>query len=525
MANTDLRIDLAAEFTGRTAFQKAELATQRLERNVKNLGKAFGVTFAAYKITQFGKAAAQAFIQDEKAATLLANTMKNLGLELSAPAIENFVQNLERATGVVDDQLRPAMQTLLQVTGSVTNSQKILAQAIEVSRATGIELTTVAQDLGQAYVGNTKGLRKYSLGLTQAELKAASFADIQERMNKLFGGANEAYLATYAGQMERLGVAAGEAKETIGKGLVQALVTLTASKGVDDLANKMESIAQTTSNIIGSISRFISVTGGILKGETGAQAKARVFPNAPAYKGAIPSIQAAVIEAQQAKAEKAALIRSKALTKEKSKQLTIDKAKVSLAKAQANFDITKIGLEAALKGKISKEEENRLLALRAIENENGELALSYIAKLDYARQQAAQAEEARQKALIESIQARMNVIAGLQDRINAKMAASAAEAQANAIAQIADIQARMATISAATVSVQNKIAGNQVSDIQARMAAIAEAQARVDAKIAGNSTSANNITIKLDGQAFQNAVVDATNNAAQSGAAPWRPNP
>lgn len=463
MANTDLRIDLAAEFTGRTAFQKAELATQRLERNVKNLGKAFGVTFAAYKITQFGKAAAQAFIQDEKAATLLANTMKNLGLELSAPAIETFVQNLERATGVVDDQLRPAMQTLLQVTGSVTNSQKILAQAIEVSRATGVELTTVAQDLGQAYVGNTRGLRKYSLGLTQAELKAASFADIQDRMNKLFGGANEAYLATYAGQMERLGVAAGEAKETIGKGLVQALVTLTASKGVDDLANKMESIAQTTSNIIGSISRFISVTGGIFKGETGAQAKARVFPNAPAYKGSIPSIQAAVAQAQQAKAEKAALDRAKALTKEKSKQLTLDKAKASLAKAQANFDITKINLAAALKGKVTEEERMRLLALQAIENENGDLALSWIAKLDAARKKSAEDEEARNAALMASIQARMNVILALQDRINAKVAGNTISAEATKAATISDIQARMDTIAGLQSRVDAKIAGNSVT--------------------------------------------------------------
>ena len=366
MANTtDLRIDIASEFTGKKAFKQAETATEALQRNVKNLGKAFGLTFAAYKITQFGKAAAAAFIQDEKAASLLANTMKNLGLELSAPAIDNFIQKLEQATGVVDDQLRPAMQTLLQVTGSVTNSQKILAQAIEVSRATGVDLTTVAQDLGQAFVGNTRGLRKYSLGLTQAELKAASFVDIQDRMTRLFGGANEAYLETYAGQMERLGVAAGEAQETIGKGLVDALITLTGSKGVDDLANKMQAIAQTTSNIIGSISRFISVTGGILRGESGVEARDRVFGK-PAYAGAIPSITSAVQASQQKKAESAAVKRNKELIALQKKQLSATKAITASKKASAVFDLDQIQIVAALKGKITEEEATRLRLQSAI---------------------------------------------------------------------------------------------------------------------------------------------------------------
>lgn len=409
MANTtDLRIDLAAQFTGKTAFNQAEAATVKLERSVKNLGRAFGITLGTAAIVRFGKSAAAAFIADEKAASVLANTMKNLGLQMSAPAVEAYIQSLERATGVVDDQLRPAMQTLLQVTGSVTNSQKILAQAIEVSRATGIELTTVAQDLGQAFVGNTRGLRKYSLGLTQAELKAASFADIQARLNTLFGGANEAYLNTYAGQMERLGVAAGEAKETIGKGLVDALIALSGSKGVDELASKIQGIADNVSGLIRGVAKFVVATQGLFSGRSAAEINAQFAPKS--YKGAIPSIQAMVASAEQKKAEEAALKRSKALTKDKTTQLAIDKAKASLAKAQANFDITKINLAAALKGKISDDEKNRLLALQAIENGNGEDALKYIAKIDAARADAAARELARQKLSYEDALAKIKAL-------------------------------------------------------------------------------------------------------------------
>ena len=174
------------------------------------------------------------------------------------------------------------------------------------------------------------------------------------------------------------------------------------------------------------------------------------------------------MQSQQDKAEKAALVRAKELakvtaatTKSKKEQLALEKAKAALAKAQSNFDITKIQLAAALKGKVDDEEKNRLLAMQAIEENNGDLALSYIAKLDYARKIAAEAETARQKALMDSIQARMDNILALQDRINAKIAGNSASS--TAAATVSDIQARMDAISALQDRVNAKIAGNSVT--------------------------------------------------------------
>jgi hypothetical protein len=176
--------------------------------------------------------------------------------------------------------------------------------------------------------------------------------------------------------------------------------------------------------------------------------------------GIVPSISSAVKADAIAKAEKNSLNNAKAMTKEKNKQLALDKAKASLAKARANFDITKINLAAALKGKVTEEERLRLLALQAIENENGDLALSWIAKLDAARKKAADDEASRQENLIASIQARMNVIMALQDRVNAKIAGNTISAQA---ATVSDVQSRMDTISALQARVDAKIAGNSVT--------------------------------------------------------------
>ena len=483
-------IKVASKFDAK-GFKQAESAAAKLNKSITNLGKAVGITFAARQIVNFGKSTAQAFIADQKAASMLSNTLKNLGLQLSAPSVEAYIQSLEKATGVVDDQLRPAMQTLLQVTGSVINSQKILAQSIEVSRATGIDLTTVAQDLGQAFVGNTRGLRKYSLGLTQAELKAASFADIQARLTKLFGGANEAYLKTYAGQMERLGVAAGEAKETIGKGLVDALITLSGSKGIDGLVSKMNTVAQTTSNIIGSISRFIAVTGGFLSGKSAAEVKAQVFGKGPALNNIIPSISSAVRTDQEKKAEIAALARSKQLTTEKTKQLALDKAKASLAKAQANFDITKINLAAALKGKVSEDEKNRLLALQAIENGNGEEALKWIAKIDNARAQASADELARQKLAYDDALAK---IKALNAAIESRQAYLLTIGMQNAVPATASTGAYMQLVQSSTYSTTGSETGSY----------------------GGFTAQPINVNLNIDGQTIANALVDTGNSGTAS---------
>lgn len=530
MANvTDLRIDIASEFTGAKAFKKAESSTANLERSIKNLGRTLGLTLSSAAIVAFGKSAANAFIQDAKAAAVLANTMKNLGLEMSAPTMERYIQSLEMATGVVDDQLRPAMQTLLQVTGSVTQSQKILAQSIEVSRATGVELTTVAQDLGQAFVGNTRGLRKYSLGLTQTELKAASFADIQARMTKLFGGANEAYLGTYAGQMERLGVAAGEAKEAIGKGLVGALAGLNGggAGGLEKTISMLTAVSDGIGTLIERLGTGVGGIGKLLTGDIrGAIGVAKGVVNGKPYTGAIPSISAMVQQAEQAKAEKAALLRAKELqkttvatTKSKKEQLALEKAKANLAKAQANFDITKINLLAALKGKVSEEDRKRLLALQAIEENNGELALKYISQLDYQRKLAAEAEEerlrklaeaekARQEALLASIRARMDAIQEMMDKVQRKIAANAAEAAASLASMVAGYsqigqgiwssERPSTTTPVVPYGYEGAYGGNYYS-------------------MTGRDPMPVSLNISLDGQAFQSAVVGAVNNASASG--------
>ncbi len=227
----ELRIPIIGEFKGKKAFDQAGKSTSTLEKGVKRLGGALAATFGAQQVLKFAKNAAKAFIEDEQAATRLAQSVKNLGLAFETPRIEEFISQLSRASGVTDDQLRPAMQKLLQTTGSVAKSTELLTQALDISRGSGVDYETVVNDLSLAYVGQTRGLKKYSLGLSQAELKTMSFADVQAKLADQFKGANSAYLETYAGKLSILSTAAGEASEIIGKSLVDSLSILAGDGG------------------------------------------------------------------------------------------------------------------------------------------------------------------------------------------------------------------------------------------------------------------------------------------------------
>jgi hypothetical protein len=419
MANDpSIRIDIAAEFVGKKAFASAEKSTNKLEETVGKLGKKLALAFSAKAVFDFASAAVKAFAEDEKSAAILANTMKNLGLEFQNPAVETFISKLSAATGEIDDNLRPAMQKLLQVTGSVMQSQKLLTLALDVAAGSGQSLDTVVSDLAAAMAGNTKGLRKYALGLTSAELQTMSFESLTAKLASTFEGSAAKAAETFAGQLKILSTAAGEAQETIGKGLVDAFNILSGdSGGITTLTDKLATLAQNVADITVGMAIFIdklkSIPGvakgveflfnhfiDIFKtlnpllqpiidlltyfGKLGKE-KTGTFQVGMSVTGATDyysNQQKAITKAEKdAEARRLAAIKAAAATKAK-----LDKAanakNLATQKAAAMFDLNKIQIAAALKSTYDKDERLRLLAMQALENDNGEAALEYIKQLN-----------------------------------------------------------------------------------------------------------------------------------------------
>jgi hypothetical protein len=235
-----------------------------------------------------------------------------------------------------------------------------------------------------AYVGQTRGLRKYSLGLTQAELKTMSFSDVQAKLKKQFTGANAEYLTTYAGKIGILSNAAGEASENIGKSLMESLSLLAGDgNSIQPLADSMlefsESIGDAILGIATLIDKLKSIPGmDALDGVGGKKNALRFLPGiGPAVQfleylvgvgkeakgtpgmGGYPSsaLGPGYIDPNDAarkKAEAAAAKRAKELANAQKKTLDTQKKANALTKAAKTIDLERIGMAAALRGKISE---------------------------------------------------------------------------------------------------------------------------------------------------------------------------
>lgn len=259
----DLRVDIAAEFVGKKAFKEADMAAMRLDKTIKKLARTFGVTLGAGAIVAYSKAAVKAFAADEAAANRLATAVDNLGLSFSKVEVAGFIANLEKTAGIADDVLRPAFQSLLNITGSLSKSQELLNNAIQISRASGVDLATVVNDLAKGYVGITRGLIKYNTGLTRAELQTKGFNEILGIMLAKSAGSAQAYLETTSFKLDVLTVATENAKETIGKGLVDAFARIgggteakDAAEAIDNIAKAVNGVTLVLGTAIGLINKF-----------------------------------------------------------------------------------------------------------------------------------------------------------------------------------------------------------------------------------------------------------------------------
>jgi hypothetical protein len=352
----DVRIDIAAQFTGKKAFKDAETSTDKLTKNVKGLAKGLLAVYSAQKLISYAKASVKAFAEDDKAAKALGTTLKNLGLAYGSNVgtVNGFISRLEMQTGVLDDELRPAMDRLLRATGDVTQSQELLALALDISAGTGRSVTQVSQSLQKAFLGQTQALGRLGVGLSKAELSSSSFEEIQVRLATLFAGQATAAADTYAGSLARLTVAGNNAKETIGKGLVDALVTASNSTSTDDLIEKIDRAAESIANFVRETGEFIKITKSIFKFELFA-----TDPNAFKGMGNISTskssqdTQRADVIAKKNATAMAKLTGVQAanqakILKDKRLATAIDKANLALNKGSEVFDMDKIQIAAAL---------------------------------------------------------------------------------------------------------------------------------------------------------------------------------
>ena len=394
MAN--IFVAATATFNGK-ALTRGKKEISAFDKQVNKLGKTFAGVFGAQQLFQFSKRAVQAFAADEKAAKSLEVQLRNTGFAFSAPAVEDYIANLQRVTGVLDDQLRPAFQQLLTATGSITKSQDALNTALNVSAATGRSLTEVSAALTRGFSGNTTGLSRLGAGISKATLKTGDMDKILGELNNKFAGQAQARLTTYAGKMDLLRVATEDAKEEIGKGLLDAISLLGKDRSIEGAANQMDTFAKSISNAIYGVGLLISKLDGLASKITSGglgDLLIRLQPGGLALQRAVGLAGGARSANQPDNRQGRASARifgqqlrlENKLSEQKKKELALldakNKKQTEVDKLSQQFDVERIGLMKALGEATDEETKLRIQSKIAILDNNEALAKKYLAELN-----------------------------------------------------------------------------------------------------------------------------------------------
>jgi hypothetical protein len=513
-------------------------------KKLSNQTKAFGLTStlsigaATAALTAYTKKALTAAIADQRAQASLAQTLKNLGQAYATDEVTRYIDALQRATGTSEDLLRPAFERLVRATGDITEAQKLLNLTLDLSAATGKTVSQTSFTLTRAYNGQLTSLKKLGINLSEAEIKSKDFMAVQSKLNAMFSGTAAVAASTYAGQLNILKVSADEAADVIGIALIESISSLSGQNGIKDLAGQMESLAQSTANVITNLGKiakfgkdiapiaatlgavalaFVSIgTGGAVLGVAGALARiltsakflgalgliGGIFALKQDFSGPKPNV--ANRNENRARAEQAAKAAKerKLEIADRTKIVGLTKAQAANEKLKRMFDMDAIQLAAALQGKLSKEDEARVKALQALKTEDKNDDIKALQDLEAAKRQATFDEIARLKMIVEeSKKANEEILADARARISALGKASVSTASAFSVG------AAGGTFAPGLAEAQSSLAAGtfggmgDLSYLGFDLAALGAANMQMEAGIAAQQGTAGptNLTVNLQG--------------------------
>ena len=212
--------------------------------------------------------ATKAAMEDQKAQDLLANQLRTSAMATDEVIASNekFISGMSKAFSVVDDDLRPAMASLVRSTGSVEVAQGLMTTALDIAAATGKDLETVTLALGKAANGQTAALVKLDPSLKGVIDSSSSLDDITNALSVSFGGAATVAANSYEGQMKGLTIALDETKESIGAALLPALKGLIGIlKPVAEFAQENTKIFLILISVIGAVATAVIAANVAMK--------------------------------------------------------------------------------------------------------------------------------------------------------------------------------------------------------------------------------------------------------------------
>ena len=222
-------------------------------------------------------------------------------------------------------------------------------------------------------------------------------------LDQKFKGQALARLENYAGKMDLIKVAAADATEVIGKGLVDALTILSKDNSIQNLSDDFGNLANNIANVIVNLAKLTDKLGSVVNNPSFKPAlillafasknpKAILF--ALGYAGATGAAEALTKDYGSTSTQQSSttrvkdyVITTKLLKSRKDEYAIItasNKQRTEIDKLKDKFDVERIGLTAALNAATDEETKLRIKAQLAILDNNEALARKYNAELEAA---------------------------------------------------------------------------------------------------------------------------------------------
>lgn len=265
--------------------------TSSIGRKIELAFKLAAAAAGAYAI-KIAVDGVRAAIEDEAAQIRLANALRNTtqATQKQIVQVEDYITRAALATGVSDDQLRPAFQSLAAVTNDVTNAQKMLNLALQISAGTGVPLATIVSALTKAYDGNFTSLDRLLPQISKADIAGKSAGEVFAMLERIFAGSIQANADSLAAKQARLAVAFDEVKETLGYALLPIM-----EKFTNWLLNSgIPLLTAFIGGLVGQRSLKGALTESQLQAEKWGENIRRVFASIVEYRDVLISVAATI---------------------------------------------------------------------------------------------------------------------------------------------------------------------------------------------------------------------------------------
>jgi len=165
--------------------------------------------------------------ETEQIFTKLGVTLSNLGISTAATRAQ--VEELSGSyvkLGFGGDEAASALNTLLNQTGDLAESQKLLAISADLARLKNIDLGTAASILGKASNGSTKAFKELGITLDESLPKSEALKKAMDELATQTGGQAIAFTKTFAGQLVVMKEQFKDSAESVGSFLLPKLNAL-----------------------------------------------------------------------------------------------------------------------------------------------------------------------------------------------------------------------------------------------------------------------------------------------------------